>query len=272
MAEKNHSKREKFFYLVMLPSMFSVILIMILLSFLGFPVMKTLHQWGSHIPVVKSMLSDTTTKQSQTAQSNDQKQNSNFQALEAQQTANQKKVETLKNDNEQLQKQLEDQQAQKSKDEVQQVAALYANMSASKATAILDNQPLDEAAFTISALDEDQQSAILGSFSDPKKAAQITSLMKEIALNQDEDPVSLKKHIHDLAQKQQASSPSTLVETISAMPPAQSAGIIENLMVTDATEAIYIMKNLNANIRSQVLTEITKSDAKLAARISTYLD
>jgi flagellar motility protein MotE (MotC chaperone) len=199
MAEKKHSQLEKIFYLVILPLLFTVILMMVLLSFLGVPVWKTLHQWGSHIP---SAISGTTAKQSQTAQRSDQTKSQDQQTFKIQQTANQKEAATLRMENEELQKQLDEKQVQKNKDEMQQVADLYANMSASKAAAILENLPLDEAAFTISALDEDQQGNILGSFSDPKKAAQISTLRKEIILNQDEDPVVLKKHIHDLAQKQ----------------------------------------------------------------------
>lgn len=272
MAEKNHSKLEKVFYLIILPMIFTAVLLMILLNFLGVPVWKTIHQWGEHIPGVNSTSSATANKQDQTTSSHDQTKSQSFQTMKIQQTANQQEVDKLKKENSELQKELADNQTQKDKAEMQQVANLYANMSTSKAVAILENLPLDDAAFTLSSLDEDQQSSLLGSFSDPKKAAQLSTLMKEITLHQDEDPVLLKKHIHDLAQKGQTPTASTLVQTISAMPPAQSAGIIENLMGTNINEAIYLMQSLDTNIRSQVLTEIAKSNAPLAAKISTYLN
>jgi flagellar motility protein MotE (MotC chaperone) len=272
MAEKAHSKIESILYIFVIPLVFTLILCSVVLSYMGYPVIATLEKWGNKIPVVQHIVPGPDEKQNATPtdaaktgkSSAETQQGQKQQDAKQQPNANQKELADLKQQNEELQKQLDQKQKQQNQDQIQQAASLYANMSGSKAANILEALPLDQAALTISGLDEDQQSSILGSFKDPKKAANISTLLAQIAQGNDADQIKAS------AQKIQASS-SPLTDTISAMPPAQSAVIIQNMMTISPKDAMDVMKNMNTNIRSQVLTEVTKLNPKVAATISANL-
>jgi flagellar motility protein MotE (MotC chaperone) len=136
---------------------------------------------------------------------------------------------------------------------------------------MFESLPLEKASLTISLLDQDLQSSILGSMKDVKKAAQITMMLKEIAMLNEVDQTSLEGQVHELALKQENPS-ETLAETIAGMPAAQSAGIIQSMLGTNSKVAMELMKNVNTNSRSQILAEIAKSDPKLAAKIAADLN
>ncbi|HJV47266.1 MAG TPA: hypothetical protein VJ824_16230 [Bacillota bacterium] len=282
MAEKANGKLETIFYIFVIPLLFTLILTGILLNFLGYPVISTMEHWGSKIPVVKNFVpgaekqnadskeegksTEAGQAQDQTAKQQDAKQQTNANQSNANQNSDtQKQIDDLKKQNEELQKQLEAKKSQENQDKIQQAAGLFANMSSSKAVNIIEAMSIDEAAYSLSGLDEEQQSSILGAFKDPKKAANVSALMKEIALGSDE------KQVKVLAQKLQSPN-AVLTDTISVMPAAQSAVIIQNMMTMSQKDAMDVMKSLNTTTRSQILAELAKQNPKLAAMISANLN
>jgi flagellar motility protein MotE (MotC chaperone) len=282
MEEKQHGKLKKVLY-IFFPIIFIVIFAVFILNFLGVPVGKTIQEWGNNIPVISYLIPDPVPEQAKnTDNTNDWKKkyqqidqtmkmkDQKIADLNKQVSSNQKNEEDLKKSNEELQKQLDTKLSQKYQDQMKQIAGIYGNMSASKAAAILESMPLGDASYTVSLLDQDQQSSILGSMKDAKKAASITMMLKDISMLTETDQTILTEQIKELALKQENPT-ETLAETIAGMPSAQSAVIIQSMMGSNLQVAMELMKNVSTNSRSQILAEIAKTDAKLAAQITASL-
>lgn len=285
MDEKQHGKLGTFFFWG-IPLLFTAILAVIIINFLGIPVGQTFQDWGNKVPVLNQIIPDSTSVSTQVKKSDDlvdwkqkylqrdselKAKDQQISDLNKQLSSNQNGLDDLTKSNEQLQKQLENKQNKAVQNQLKQVAGIYANMPKSKAAAILESMSLEDSSLTMSVLDQKQQSNILGSMKDVKKAAQITMLIKEISMLQKTDQTELKNQIHEIAL-QQENPAQTLAETIAGMPPAQSAGIIQTMMGTNSQVAMDLMKNVSTNSRSQILTEIAKADAKLAAQITASLN
>jgi flagellar motility protein MotE (MotC chaperone) len=284
MGEKLKGKVKSFFYFGILPFIFIVVFIFVGLSYMGFPIGKSIQSWANKIPVVNYIIPDPAPVASEkSADPNSWKQkylssqtdlkskDRELAALKKQLDSNKTRLEDLKSSNADLQKQLDTKLTKQYKDQMKKIADIFANMPESKAAVLFDSMTLEDAAINISALDQDLQSTILAGMKDTKKAAQITMLLNEMATLPEMDQAAMKEQVHQLAQD--IESPTTaLAETIGAMPAAQSAGIIETMMVSNQQVAMDLMKNISTNVRSQILTEITKADAKMAALITANLN
>ena len=110
--------------------------------------------------------------------------------------ASQKEVDDLKRNLSNLQTELETNQKETMQEQVKQVAKIYESMSASKAAALFAVMPIEEATATIMLLDNEQQGKILGSMKDKEKAAEMTIMMKDVALLPDSNQLSLEEKIN----------------------------------------------------------------------------
>ncbi|PFP30770.1 hypothetical protein COJ96_02060 [Bacillus sp. AFS073361] len=282
MEEKHQGKLENFFYLVFFPLLFTVIFAAVVLNFLGIPVWKTGQDWGNKLPVLNHVIpgpalvketdySDEWEEKYLKSRTELKEKNQKIKELHHQLSSTQKGLKDLELSFEQLQRQLETNQTQDFKDQMKTVAGIYENLPPSKAAAMLESMPLEDASLTISLLDRDLQSSILGSMKDAGKAGQMMIIIKEISILKATDQNALKKKIHEIVQSQENPT-ETLSETISGMPAVQSAGMVVSMMGTNSQVAINLMKNINTNNRSQILTEIAKKNAKLAAQITASLN
>jgi flagellar motility protein MotE (MotC chaperone) len=284
MGEKLRGKLGTIFYVGIIPILFTIIFAAILLNFFGIPVWKTFQEWGNKLPVVHNIIPNSKPALAETSGDIDywkeqysisegqlKEMDQKIGELNNQLASNQNDVDVIKKENVRLQKQLENKQTQEVQDQLKEVASIYAKIPDAKAAAMLGSMPLDEASLTISLLKQDQQSSILGSMKDTKKAAQIIMMLKEIAMLKGTDQTALKVQIHELAL-QQESPRDTLAETIAGMPSVQSASIIQSMLETNSQVAMELLKNIKTTSRSQILTEIAKVDAKLAAKIAENLN
>jgi flagellar motility protein MotE (MotC chaperone) len=284
MEEKHRSKLANIFYIGIIPLLFTVILVAFLLNFMGFPVGKTFQEWGNQLPLINHLVNDPPSAEAEKPNDSDVWKNKYLKSestvkemdqklskYKKEISANQTELEDLKKNNEDLQNQLKSKHVQQSKEQMKQVADIYANMSASKAAAIFAEMSLEDASLTLMMLNQEQQSSILGGMKDPKKAAQITMMLKNIASISETDSLTLEQQVHELAL-QEENPTKTLSDTIAGMPPTQSAVIIQSMMGTNSIVAIDIMKRISTSSRAQILTEIAKIDAKLAAQITGELN
>lgn len=284
MEEKHRSKLANIVYIVIIPLIFTVILVAFLLKFMGFPVGKTFQEWGNQIPLINQLVADPTPVQAENQDDSDywknkyemsnsavKEKDQKISNLQKELSSNQKGLVELKQKNEDLQTQLTEKETQKSQEDLKQVAGIYENMSASKAAKIFESMSLEDASITLLLLDQEHQSSILGGMKDPTKAARITMMMKEIPTLYETEQKTVEEQVKELALKQENPA-NTLAETIAGMPPAQSAVIIQSMMKSNSIVAMELMKNISTSTRSQILTEITKVDAKLAAQITADLN
>ncbi|MDQ0199549.1 MotE family protein [Neobacillus ginsengisoli] len=283
MEEKQDRKLGSIFFWG-IPIIFTVILVVIIVNFLDIPVWKTFQEWGSKVPVINQIIHAPEPVQTTSNDNQDvwkqqylkidaqlKEKDQKISELNKQLSSNQKDFDNFKKSNQEMQKQQDKKLSQEYQDRMKKIAAIYSNLDPSKAAVMIESMSLEDAALTFSQLDQNLQSNILGSMKDAKKAAQITMILSEIPALNETDPTSLKGQIHDLIQNQENPT-QTLADTISGMPPAQSAGIIQSMMGTNSQVAMNVMKNISTGNRVQILTEIAKIDAKLAAQITTNLN
>ncbi|MEH7307817.1 MotE family protein [Neobacillus drentensis] len=284
MEEKHRSKLANIIYIVIIPLVFTVILVAILLKFMGFSVGQTFQEWGNQIPFINQLVADPAPVQAEnqddtdywknkyiTSNSTIKETNQKISNLKKELSSNQNKLEETKQKNVDLETQLKEKETQKSQEDLKQVAGIYENMSPSKAAKIFEAMSLEDASLTLMMLDPEHQSSILGGMKDPKKAAHITMMMKVIPSLYETEQKTIAEQVKELALKQENPA-DTLSETITGMPPAQSATIIRSMMKSNSIVAMDLMKNISISTRSQILTEITKVDAKLATQITADLN
>jgi flagellar motility protein MotE (MotC chaperone) len=285
MDEKKRKKFGSFFYLGVIPIVLTATFSIVLLKFMDVPVWKTVKDWGNNIPVISAIIPGSNSSSAKADTSGNEEywkleyekvedtlkeKELELADLNKQLDTNQQGLEELLKSKEELQNQLEEDQTQEIQNQMEQTAEIYANIPPAKAAAMLASMPLGDASLTLSRLDADLQSSILGSMKDAKKAAQMTMMIQEIAMLKEKDQNALKLRINELVlQHENPTDP--LSETISAMPPGQAASIIQSMMETNATVAMDVMKKVNTNSRSQILSEISKTNAKLAAEIAANL-
>lgn len=284
MEEKQQGKLKSLLYFGLIPLLFLGIFGLFIFNWLGFPVWKSIQEWGNKTPVISMIMPDPAPQNAKkTSPSEDYKakyldsnqkvkeESQKVAQLEKQIKSNQEAFDQLKKDNVELQNQLDQKAAQKNKDQLKQVAAIYENMSPSKAAKMFEVMSLEDAAITMSSLGQEQQSSILGSMKDAKKAAQITMLLKEIGALNEADPVMLKDQLQQVVQNG-ADPAESLAETIAGMPSAQSASLIQSMMGTNSDVAMKLLKKMDTSSRSQLLAAIAKNDPKIAAQITVNLE
>jgi flagellar motility protein MotE (MotC chaperone) len=275
-----------FLFFWSLTFLFTIVLVAFLLKFMGMPVGQTFMSLGNQIPVLNRVIPEAMPLHVQAeeednanywqeehdkrvAELNEKEQN--ITELKEQLTASQKELEDLNKKQLELQSQLETKQAETTQKQIKAVAGIYGAMSASKAAKVFEVMSLEEAAATIMHLNLEQQSSILGKMKDTQKAADITMIMKEIALIPDTNQLTINEKIQELSKAKQTPI-AAISETIMKIPAAQSATIIQTMMKSNAEVAMDIMEDVNVTIRSQILTELANMDAKLAAEITAGLN
>jgi flagellar motility protein MotE (MotC chaperone) len=285
MVEKTRGKLASFIYIGVIPFIITVVLIGTAVNLMGVPVWKSMKEWGNTLPIISMLIpgdggskavakgtddADYWEQQYLSADEKLKEKDLKIEELKKQINANQDGLEELKKSNQELQLQMETKQDEKTKKQMEQVAAIYRDMSPSKAALMLLNMSLDEAVFTLMQLEQDLQSSIIGSMKDSKKAAQMTTVLRDAAMIGETDPALVKEQLGELVKKQE--NPTTaLSETIAGMNPIQSASIVQSMMKTNSQVALELLRNLTTASRSQILTEIAKTDTETAAQITANL-
>lgn len=260
-------------------------LVALTLKMMGMPVGQTFLSLGNSIPGINHLLPEVTGVHVQ-AEGNDESEDwqAKYEQLETQLlekdqtiaslneqlTASEKDVQALKKDVFELNKQYEEQQSEEIEKQMKQLAKVYENMSASKAAALIEQMPIEEATLTLMQLDTKQQGKILGGIKNKKKAADITLLMKDAALLPNTGQMTLEEKINMLTSED-PNPVEVISDTISKMPTAQSAKILETMMGTDANVAMDIFRDLDSDTRSQILAVIAQENENLATQITADL-
>jgi len=291
--EREYSKLEWFFYMILIPALFATLLGGVLLTFLGVDVLGNVLKWANSIPYVEKIIpgegdeTDPEVRATKQLEEMQAKQTAAQQQIAALQEEAEKKdatIQALEQQVENLKKQLEEKQATKEERQrqYQDLAKMYTNMSAKNAAAIIENLSLEEAVAVLTTMKPQQRAEILAKM-DPKQAADISILLKDTVVNEDEDIAALQERVQILtkalsqtrAEGAEGSTSGNFTDTFAQMPPADVAAVIRSLMQTNQQKALTLMKSLPDATRAQVLAAIVQEDKanddNLAARISNAL-
>ncbi|MCF6093835.1 hypothetical protein L1765_07550 [Microaerobacter geothermalis] len=289
-TEKGYNRLEWFFYIILLPLLFTILLTGILLSFLGYNVLNTALAWANQIPYVEKIIPDPKNSSEsldvQTPEARPEdleqkitqlqekvKETQQIQAsLQNQLTEKNNEISRLKKEIDDLEKQLEEKQLSQEErlKKIKEVADIYAGMSSSKAAPIIEKLTIEEAVLVLESMNNEARSQILAKM-DPKRAADISIMLKDTTISKDSEIAALQERIKqlskELSEREKAGiSENLLIDTYSRMPPANAALILTQLLKDDFNKAIFIFKKLDSGIRSQILSQMSPEDASVVTK------
>jgi flagellar motility protein MotE (MotC chaperone) len=183
-----------------------------------------------------------------------------------------------------LNKMLEDKRTTEAErqQQYQDLAKVYTTMSAKNAAAIIGNLSLVESVTVMTKMKPNQRAEILAKM-DPKLAADISIMLKDSVINENDDIAALQERVKVLSlalsetreEAAEGNTKESFTNSFAQMPAVDAAAVIRTMMLTNKTKALTLMKDLPEAKRAQVLSEIAKEDKKkdetLATRISEEL-
>ncbi len=289
--EREYSRWEWFFYMILIPALFASLLGGVLLSLLGVNVLGKVLDWANTIPYVEKVVPDPSPKEASkeveldkqvvTLQNEQAKSKMTIASLQEEATKKNATIQALEKQVQDLQKMLEDKKAteEERQKQYQDLAKLYTTMSPKNAASIVQNLSLQESVTVLTKMKPEQRAAILEKM-DPKKAADISILLKDTVVHKDDDIAALQERVNVLTKalsetRQDSTSLDKLINTFSQMPAEDAATIIRKLMGTNQSRAISILAGMANDKRAQILSAIAKEDVRLkenmAARITSEL-
>jgi flagellar motility protein MotE (MotC chaperone) len=289
--EREYSRWEWFFYMILIPALFASLLGGVLLSLLGVDVLGKILNWGNTIPYVEKVVPDPSPesvskevaldKQVTTLQQEQVKSKQTITSLQEEATKKDATIQALQKQVQDLQKTMEDKRTtdEERQKQYQDLAKLYTTMSPKNAASIVENLSLQESVTVLTKMKPEQRAAILEKM-DPKKAADISILLKDTVVNKDDDIAALQERVNVLTKalsetRQDSTSMDKLINTFSQMPAEDAASILRKLMGTNQSRAVSIVAGMANDKRAQVLSAIAKEDVRLkenvAARITNEL-
>ncbi|MNO12002.1 MgtE intracellular N domain protein [compost metagenome] len=297
--EESGSGFSRFLFFVT-PILFTVVLLGVLLTLFNLDFRNTLIDIGNKIPIVKNLVPDpkgstdeVKPKEQEKKQeaSNDAtvkqlkeqvaKQEADLQEANRQVAEQENKVKDLQeqlNTVEQAaakQEQSEEQAAYQK--EVKKLSQLYAQMSPSKAAAILSNLTTDETLQMLSVMSNESKGAILEKM-DPQKAADISIKLKDVTSSEDLAISALQSRLKKEAaadtsaqQTNAGLNESQLSKTFSSMSADAASKLVLQTYKINADKALKILKAVDDTTRSDILAKMAEQDEKLSVKILNQL-
>lgn len=303
--EKNYSKWEWFLYIILLPTLFTLILVGIILTFMKVDVITPILEVANKIPYVEKIIPDPkkeaeddfvlyentfqnksalgsndeelaqlVARETETYQREIEEREAIILELENALSSTESRIEQLQSELNSLLLQEREAANEEQKKKNKEIAQMYSAMTASKAAPILSNMDNDEVVQILAEMDSKKMSQILAKM-EPQKAAELTLLLKEIDANAAITDDALQARILELEQELQEATTAKnetesdlleMVQSFEVMDPTAAAGIIEK-MWTDSNkkQALAILKNIGIQPRSRILASMNKETAALVA-------
>ncbi|GIO53169.1 MotE family protein [Paenibacillus cineris] len=290
---------ERFLFLV-IPIIFTVVLLGVLLMLLNTNVRNEVLGVANKIPVVKNWVPDPvkdpaaakldkTKAQVESATATIKELKSQLEAKEADlqkakedQKQQDSKIKSLQTQIDQLQEssaQSADAQAGNTADDyekqVKNLAKMYAGMSPSKAAPILQNMTTEEVVQLLSAMDADSRMNILAKM-DPKMAADITLKMKDSVSSSDLAIAALQSRVNKDSAAQTTPSSTGLdkaqiSQTFGSMNADSAANLLLAMYKISPDKVLTILGSVADSTRSSILDSMSKTDQKTSAVILNKL-
>ncbi|MCM3441097.1 MotE family protein [Metabacillus halosaccharovorans] len=189
--KQEYSKLQWFFFVIFIPVVFTLTLVLIILSVAGFDVIGKAKSTITSIPVVENLInkekenpdeSAIAVKEKETQEENKklektiEEQATMISALESDVGAKEKEVQKLTQEISSLEKQIEEIAKAGEESQSRDIGKLYDNMSSKKAAEIIPNLSQDDALLILSSLDDKQVADILSKMS-VEDAVKFTDLL-----------------------------------------------------------------------------------------------
>jgi flagellar motility protein MotE (MotC chaperone) len=283
--EKPYSKIQWLFYIIIVPTIFTLLLVGIILTFLGVNVVDSVLSTGQKVPGLSSILPEP--KEPVMQESDDQAPEpslpeAELRASESEQEIGRlenelaqktEEVETLTEQMEQLKKDMEDERLSEEErlSNLRELAQIYVEMSTSKSAAILENLSIQESALIMNQMASKDKSAIMSKLP-PTYAAKLTIAMKEMELAENPEIAALQERVNllmNLVDNKENGDGSTIsitqmVNTFTQMPPQQAATILKDMsgVSSEFQLGITILANMDDATRSTIMAAMEAETAR----------
>jgi flagellar motility protein MotE (MotC chaperone) len=295
-AEKStYSAFERFLIWFFIPLVFTTVLLGVLLSIFDYDVKNSVLRLANQIPLVHRIVPDVAesgnaavtpgTAQDTPLSLQDEVQRLNQriadQEAELKQVyeANREKdrnIEELKAQIAALEEQLKGKTVSEEEynSKIQQLAATYASMTPSKAAPIIEKLTLHERVLVLGAMRTDDRVKILEKM-DPKIAAETTILLKDTVPVKDTEIAALQERLkqYELASSNDPEKLSSfdLGNTFAGMTPQSAAVVLVEMMKSNQPQVVAIMKAMDTQARSRILTAMADVSKESAAAITAEM-
>lgn len=289
LEKQGYSGMEKFLFFVT-PLLFTVVLVMVLFIVFNPSLRERMMDAGRDIPVVGALLPQAKGSEN-TSPANtrelDRKQLASLQAelqdakgklttatdektqLEAQIKSLQDQIDTLIKSGEE-----EKLSAEQYQSKIEELAGMFASMTASKAAPILQNMTLEESVLILGSMDSRAQGAILAKM-DPKRAAETAARMKDDEPVKDLQLAALQSRL----QLEGTSSTNTstilsqeqLTKTFESMSAAQAAPLLLKMADVSPSKVLRILGSVSDGARSAIVAEMSNLDEDTTSQLVAKL-
>ncbi|GGG12397.1 MotE family protein [Paenibacillus abyssi] len=289
--ERSYSRFERFMFFVT-PILFTLVLLGVLLILFNVDLRNKALEIGNQIPIIGSMLPDAPGAQNELSEealrsTNTSKRITELEALLASKEAELSQATADSTKQDQLIADLEGQveQLQRINDEkllddeeytshIQNLAAMYAQITPSKAAPIMQSMEMEEMVLILNAMRPENRVRILERMN-PKTAADATILMKDITSAKDQQIAALQARVNRM-QSATAVEAAVLDEaqlnaTFSSMPAASAADLLLKMAEVSQSKVLRILNAVDSAPRSQILAEMSAQNEDLTARLVSNL-
>ncbi len=293
IEKTSYGVMERIVGIVIIPVLFTVILTVVLLSLFGYDVSRSILDAANQVPLLNKVIPDPKPETDPTADgtadsgSQPMPNAEDLQSLKQQIAALTQDVEAgeaqlIQREDQirQLQEQLEAMENEQQQDsitaeeydaQIVSVAKIYTDMSASKAAPIMENLTLNERVLLLSKMKTDEQAAILEKMN-PEMAASTSVAIKDMATVKDIQIAALQERLELQGPvTTDAFTMDELARTFAAMEAGSAAQMLLLMADTNEGEVVTILKRMELQPRSAVLTEMNAQSETDAARISDKL-
>ncbi|RXT15117.1 MotE family protein [Ammoniphilus sp. CFH 90114] len=296
VEERKYGKLEWFFYIIFLPLLFTAVLTGLLLNLLGYDILNKVLTVGNKIPYVEKYLPDPSTGnedeqgsaqpdyQLQVAQLTEevaalneeiQRKQTEIEDIKKEYESNDDQVKKLKDEIVNLQKQLEDKRVsnEERQAKMKELAKLYTTMSASKAAPIMENLSLEEAVLVLGTMKPNERAGIVAKMN-PQKAAELTILLKDIELSENDEIAALQQRIQALTKalsevEKTRRDIEEIVKSFSVMNPASVADILIKMQEQEEEKVLAILAKMTNQQRGQIIENLNEKNPELAVRLTS---
>lgn len=292
--KSSYGTLERFIYIILLPILFTAILIGVLLTLFDYDLKNVVYNIGRNIPIINNMVpeqSTTNTGVSNPANESiqlDQKMDDLTAAATQKDQTIQKLEDDLISRDEQISK-LEqsveklvlDQEmvvanSEEYRKQLKSLASMYAGMTTSKSASILENLTMPELVLVLYEMNSDDQGRVLEKMN-PKTAADASIQLKdvnELTRNNWEEKARIAREEKTAKEDPEATAKLTnaeLAQTFSAMTVASAAEILLQLNKTNSTKVVSLLNAMDNTSRSNILAAIAGISTGDAASLASKL-
>src|SRR5690554_4437111 len=286
--KSSYGTLERFIYIILLPILFTAILIGVLLTLFDYDLKNVVYNIGRNIPIINSIvpeeaisdngvrnpanesiqleqkmndLTTATTQKDQTIQ----KLEDDLMSRDEQISKLEESVEKLVLDQEMIVTNSEEYQKQ-----LKNLASMYAGMTTSKSAPILENLTMPELVLVLYEMSSDDQGRVLEKMN-PKTAADASIQLKdvnELTRKEWEEKAKIAREEKTAKEDPEDTTKLTnaeLAQTFSAMTVASAAEILLQLNKSNSVKVVSLLNAMDNASRSNILAAIAGISAEDAA-------